>query len=174
MADMYGRWVPDEWLTAIHESLCAHPQWQYILLTKFPSRYAGLDLPPGALVGTSVDTQARVRIAQDAMSRLHPGVMKWLSLEPLLEPLRFDDLSMFDWIVIGAQTATNQPHGRVEAFAPPFEWVAHIVARAREAGCRIHLKRNLLGATGPKSPGMTLPDEFPFVVPSPAPHRVNR
>ncbi|SIJ90629.1 bacteriophage protein gp37 [Mycobacteroides abscessus subsp. abscessus] len=164
MADMYGRWVPQEWLTAIHESLCAHPQWQYILLTKFPSRYGTLQLPPAAWVGTSVDTQDRVRIAQKAMGELPSGVIKWLSLEPLLEPLRFDDLSMFDWIVIGAQTATNQPGGRVEAFAPPFEWVARIVAQAREAGCRVHLKPNLLGATGPTSPGMTLPNEFPETV----------
>jgi protein gp37 len=104
-----------------------------------------------------------VRIAQDAFSRIDSVAVKWLSLEPLLEPLRFDDLSMFDWVVIGAQTATNQPGGRVEAFAPPFEWVADIAVQAREAGCRIHLKPNLLGVTGPKSPGMQLPKEFPVI-----------
>lgn len=163
MTDMYGRWVPDEWLTAVHESLCAHPHWQYILLTKFPSRYTQLNLPPGALVGTSVDTQARVRIAEESMAHLPRGTTRWLSLEPLLEPLRFNDLSMFDWVVIGAQTATRQPGGRVESFSPPFEWVARLVAQARDAGCRIHLKPNLLGRTGPKSPGMRMPNEFPAV-----------
>jgi protein gp37 len=161
MADNYGRWVPESWLVAVHEVMSEHPQWQYITLTKFPARYIGLDMPAGAWVGTSVDTQARVRIAQDAFSRIDGVAVKWLSLEPLLEPLRFDDLSMFDWVVIGAQTATNQPSGRVEAFAPPFEWVADIAVQAREAGCRIHLKPNLLGVTGPKSPGMQLPNEFP-------------
>lgn len=161
MADMYGRWVPEEWLQQIHASLCESPQWQYILLTKFPSRYSSLDLPAGAWVGTSVDTQKRVRIAQESMGKLDRNVVKWLSLEPLLEPLQFTDLSMFDWVVIGAQTATNQPGGRVGAFAPPFEWVARIVAQAREAGCRIHLKPNLLGIPGPASPGMSLPNEFP-------------
>jgi hypothetical protein len=34
-----------------------------------------------AFVGTSVDSQARVRIAQDAMSHLEPSVVKWLSLD---------------------------------------------------------------------------------------------
>jgi hypothetical protein len=68
---------------------------------------------------------------------------------------------MFHWIIIGSQTETQQPDGVVPAFAPPFEWVARIVAQAREAGCRVYLKPNLLGLTGPQSPGMVLPQEEP-------------
>lgn len=161
MGDLYGRWVPDSWIEAVHDAMCANPQWQYITLTKSPGRYVNLQLPPTAWVGTSVDTQARVRIAQEAFSQIDGVAVKWLSLEPLLEPVQFDDLSMFDWIVIGGQSATNQPNGRVQSFAPPFEWVADIVAQARAAGCRIHLKPNLLGKTGPTSPGMQLPNEYP-------------
>ena len=111
MADLYGRWVPDEWIRKVHDSMLASPQWQYILLTKFPARYVGLDLPAGAWVGTSVDEQKRVRIAEDAFRKIDDVKVKWLSLEPLLAPLQFDDLSMFDWVVIGAQTETRQPDG---------------------------------------------------------------
>jgi len=161
MADLYGRWVPDEWIAAVHESCAASPQWEYLFLTKFPSRYVGLDLPATAWLGTSVDEQKRVRIAEDAFRQVEGVRVKWLSLEPLKEPLQFTDLSMFDWIVIGAQTETRQPTGTVKAFAPPFEWVARIVAQAREAGCRVHLKPNLLGTVSPSSPGMQLPDEYP-------------
>ncbi|MEU8275710.1 DUF5131 family protein [Microbispora bryophytorum] len=161
MADLYGRWVPDEWIQQVHASMCANPRWQYITLTKFPSRYVGLDMPPGAWVGTSVDEQRRVRIAENAFRQIDNVKVKWLSLEPLREPLEFTDLSMFDWVVIGAQTETRQPNGTVPAFAPPFEWVARIVAQAREAGCKVHLKPNLLGRTHPGSPGMQLPDEYP-------------
>ncbi|MEV7013348.1 DUF5131 family protein [Streptosporangium sp. NPDC051022] len=161
MADLYGRWVPDEWITQVHTSMCANPRWQYITLTKFPARYVGLDMPPGAWVGTSVDEQKRVRIAEDAFRNIGDVKVKWLSLEPLKEPLEFTDLSMFDWVVIGAQTETYQPTGTVPAFAPPFEWVARIVAQAREAGCKVHLKPNLLGAVSPQLPGMQLPDEYP-------------
>jgi hypothetical protein len=39
--------------------------------------------------------------------------------------------------------------------------VTRIVAQAREAGCRIHLKPNLLGRTGSQLSGMQLPDEYP-------------
>lgn len=157
MADLYGRWVPDEWIQKVHAAMLAAPQWQYILLTKFPARYVGLDMPPGAWVGTSVDEQKRVRIAEDAFRKIDGVAVKWLSLEPLKEPLEFTDLSMFDWVVIGAQTETRQPDGTVPAFAPPFEWVARLVAQAREAGCKVHLKPNLVNGR----PGMQLPDEYP-------------
>ena len=161
MADLYGRWVPDEWIQQVHASMLASPQWQYLLLTKFPARYVGLDMPSGAWVGTSVDEQKRVRIAENAFREIDGAAVKWLSLEPLREPLEFTDLSMFDWVVIGAQTETRQPGNVVKAFAPPFEWVSRIVAQAREAGCKIHCKPNLLGRTDPQLPGMQMPNEYP-------------
>jgi protein gp37 len=141
--------------------MLASPQWQYITLTKFPARYIGLGMPPLAWAGTSVDEQKRVRIAENAFREIDGVAVKWLSLEPLREPREFTDLSLFDWVVIGAQTATRQPGGEVPAFAPPFEWVARIVAQAREAGCKIHLKPNLLGRVSSQLPGMQLPDEYP-------------
>jgi protein gp37 len=162
MADLYGRWVPDEWITAVHQSMVTSPQWEYLLLTKFPSRYVGLDLPPRAWVGTSVDEQKRVRIAEDAFRKISGVKYKWLSLEPLREPLEFTDLSMFDWIVIGAQTETRQPSGVESSFAPPFEWVARIWAQAKESGCKVHMKPNLLGRPDPGSPGMKLVNEYPW------------
>jgi protein gp37 len=168
MADLYGRWVPDEWIQQVHGACLDNPQWQYLMLTKFPSRYTTVELPPTAWIGTSVDSQKRVRIAEDAFRSIDNVAVKWLSLEPLLEPLEFSDLSVFDWVVIGAQTETRQPTGPVQAFAPPFEWVARIVAQAREAGCQVHLKPNLLGQVGPQLPGMRLPDEYPEVRKIPA------
>jgi protein gp37 len=161
MGDLYGRWVPDEWIDQVHASMLAAPQWQYITLTKFPARYVGLEMPPGAWVGTSVDEQKRVRIAEDAFRQVDGVAVKWLSLEPLKEPLEFTDLSVFDWVVIGAQTSTNQPDGHVPAFAPPMEWVTRLVAQAREAGCRVHLKPNLFNGR----PGMQLVEGEPVMQP---------
>jgi protein gp37 len=156
MADLYGRWVPDEWINQVHASMLAAPQWEYLLLTKFPARYVGLEMPPGAWLGTSVDEQKRVRIAQEAFAKVEGVKVKWLSLEPLREPLKFDDLSMFDWVVIGAQTETRQPDGTVPAFAPPAEWVVRITQQAKDAGCKVHWKPNLR-----TNPGMRWLDEYP-------------
>lgn len=164
MADLYGKWVPQQWIDQVHASCLANPQWEYLFLTKFPQRYVGLELPKTAWIGTSVDEQKRVRLAEKAFREIKDVRVKWLSLEPLLAPLEFTDLSMFDWIVIGSQTATSQPDGDVAEFAPPFEWVSRLVAQAREAGCRVYLKPNLLGRCSSQSPGMALPQEEPFDV----------
>jgi protein gp37 len=163
MSDLFGRRVPREWIVPILKSCSQNPQWGYLMLTKSPSRYLELlDLmPPTAWLGTSVDAQKRVRVAAEQAFRQISGVRnKLLCLEPMKEELRFSDLSMFDWIVIGSQTETRQPDGAVPAFAPPFEWVARIVAQAREAGCRVYPKPNLLGATNPQF-GMVLPQDVP-------------
>jgi protein gp37 len=154
---LYGRWVPQDWIDQVHAAMLKSPHWQYILLTKFPDRYPSLELPPGAWVGTSVDEQNRVRIAQRAFAQLPANIVKWLSLEPLREPLQFDDLSMFDWVVIGAQTRTVQPGGVVEEFAPPIEWVSRIIVQAQDSGCKIHTKPNLF-----RNPGMTPLDQYPL------------
>jgi protein gp37 len=162
MADLYGQWVPDTWIEQVHDVCARNPQWVYLLLTKFPERYNRVrSLPPTAWVGTSVDKQKRVRIAEEAFRKINNVAVKWLSLEPLRDDLQFTDLSMFDWIVIGSQTGTQQPDGHVPAFAPPFEWVAKLVAQAREAGCKVWLKPNLLGDVHDQSPGMELPQEVP-------------
>jgi protein gp37/ParB-like chromosome segregation protein Spo0J len=170
MADLYGKWVPDEWVERVHASCIANPQWDYLMLTKFPRRYVGLELPPTAWLGTGIDEQKRVRLAEEAFCQIRGVRVKWLSLEPLLAPLQFNDLSMFDWVVIGSQSATRQPQnieksGHVAEFAPPFEWVSRIVAQAREAGCKVYLKPNLLGANpNPQCAGMKLPQEEPVLI----------
>lgn len=143
MGDLFGRWVPQEWIDAVLAAERASPVWEYLHLTKFPDRYPGLEFPAGAWVGTSVDEQKRVRIAERAMREVTGVKVRWLSLEPLLEPLEFTDLTMFDWIVIGSKTGTMQPGGAVPAFAPPAEWVLRITHQAREAGVAVHWKPNL-------------------------------
>jgi protein gp37 len=163
MGDLFGKWVRDEWIEQVFARCIENPQWEYLFLTKFPQRYVGLQLPPTAWIGTTVDDQYRVKIAEEAFRKIESVRVKWLSLEPLLAPLEFSDLSMFDWVVIGSQSATRQPPpiGNVPEFAPPFEWVMRVVAQAREAGCRIYMKPNLLGDCHPQSPGMKLIQEQP-------------
>lgn len=148
MGDLFGRWVPLEWIEAVLAAEMANPMWEYLHLTKFPARYPGLVFPAGAWVGTSVDEQKRVRIAEQAMREVTGVKVRWLSLEPLKEELFFDDLSMFDWIVIGSQTGTMQPDGPVAPFAPPAKWVLRITHQAREAGVAVHWKPNLRANPG--------------------------
>ncbi len=140
MADLWGRWVPQEWIDAVLQAVTDNPQWNFLMLTKFPGRMAEQEWPVNAWVGTSVDTQARVAAAEKAFRNVKAGV-RWLSCEPLLEPLQFTSLDMFDWIVIGAQTRSSQ----APEFQPPWEWVESLIVQARAAGCRVYLKTNVIG-----------------------------
>jgi ParB/RepB/Spo0J family partition protein len=144
MADLFGKWVPQAWVDAVFEQVKGNPQWAFLFLTKFPQRLAELNWPANAWVGTSVDQQHRVAIAEKALRGVQAGV-KWLSVEPMLEPLRFTSLDMFDWVVIGAQSSTNQPDGvHVPAFMPELDWVTDLLKQAADAGCEVFIKDNLL------------------------------
>jgi protein gp37/ParB-like chromosome segregation protein Spo0J len=158
MADLFGAWVPQEWIDQVVASTVANPQWEYLYLTKFPQRYDRLQLPASGWIGASVDEQHRAEPTLAAMRKVSGVKVKWLSLEPLLAPITFSSLEGIDWIVVGAQSANP---GQNEAFAPPFEWVADLVSIARRDGCKVWLKTNLLGQVGPQWPGMQMIQEVP-------------
>lgn len=156
MADLFGKWVPQEWIKAVFQAIEAHDEWEYLCLTKFPQRLAELKWPGSVWAGTTVDKQARVENAEKSFAKVKAGV-KWLSCEPLLEPLKFSSLAMFDWVVIGASTGSTL----AEPFAPQFEWVADLYTQAKKAGCRVYLKHNLFGSDEGRGPGMQAIHEWP-------------
>jgi protein gp37/ParB-like chromosome segregation protein Spo0J len=161
MADLFGGWVPDDWIKKVLAVCHANPQWEYLFLTKNPRRYLEFQLPPTAWVGTSIDYQKRVRLAEEVFRQIKNVRVKWFSGEPLMEELKFKDLSIFNWFVLGALTATVQPEGRKSAFAPKIEWVTRLTEEGHAAGCKVFQKANLLGDTHPQSPGMQLIQEVP-------------
>ena len=138
MADLFGRWVPAQWIEAVLHQVASAPEWNFLFLTKFPKRLVEFSFPENAWLGASVDSQKRVSAAEQAFSEVDCRV-KWLSCEPLLEPLQFSNLAMFDWVVIGGASKSTQS----EEFFPPREWIADLEDRAREDGCMIYEKTNL-------------------------------
>ena len=138
MADLFGRWVPAEWIEAVMQSCADNQQWNFIFITKFPKRMAEFEIPANCWMGTSVDCQARVKNAQKAFENVNSKI-KWLSVEPMLEPLKFDSLEMFNWIVMGGASKSNQ----TPAWVPPFGWVSDLYQQARAAGCAVYQKDNL-------------------------------
>lgn len=139
MADIFGRWVPEEWIHLIIERVEASPQWNFLFLTKFPQRVHEFGkMPKNAWMGTTVDCQERVANAEKAFAKMGGGI-KWLSVEPMLTPLKFSRLDLFDWVVIGgASRSANTP-----GWVPPFDWIADLHAQARAAGCAVYHKDNL-------------------------------
>lgn len=140
MADIFGRWVPEEWIRRVIGVTKECPQWNFLFLTKFPQRVHEfeIDLPANAWMGTTVDCQDRVANAEKAFAKMSGGT-KWLSVEPMLTPLKFNRLDLFDWVVIGGASKSNE----TPKWVPPFDWVADLHQQARDNGCKVYHKDNL-------------------------------
>ena len=134
MSDLFGDSIPQEQINYVLQVAWDSPEWIYIFLTKNPKRLTTIDnFPPNAWVGTTVDVQARVAPAQEAFRNVKASV-KFLSCEPLLEDLKFSDMSMFDWVIIGGKSKGSY----IEK--PPSEWVENLFAQARKDGLKIYQK----------------------------------
>ena len=152
MADLFGEWVPQEWIDQVLKAVRQTPQWNFLFLTKNPARLVGIDWPPNAWVGTTVDCQDRVAAAQNAFARIKAKV-KFLSCEPLLERITFKDLRVFDWLIIGPQRVGS---GHAQ---PQWEWVEHLLSQARAAGLKVYFKPHL----------KVRPREYPILAEAPKP-----
>jgi ParB/RepB/Spo0J family partition protein len=141
-ADIFGPWVPFEWIEAVLAEIRNASNWNFLCLTKFPERMGKFEILPNMWMGTTVDFQERVAAAEAAFTNIGSTV-KWLSCEPLLEPLQFRHMGRFDWIVIGAARANTL--GGTPEWCPPFEWIADLFKQARDAGVKVYFTRNLLG-----------------------------
>ena len=138
MADLFGDWVPDEWIQAVLDVVEISSEWNFLFLTKNPDRLPKFKWPKNAWVGTTVDCQSRVEPAKNAFKELNATV-KFLSCEPLQEEVIFDDMSMFDWVIIGGRShSTGMAAGQ-----PEWKWVENILSKARSDGLKIYFKPNL-------------------------------
>ena len=145
MADLFAPWIPEEWILQVLAQVQRHPEWHFLFLTKCPQRLPEIGaalggFPPNAWIGCTVDTQARVATAEKAFRTITAQV-RWLSVEPMRERLTFQALDLFDWIVIGGQTASE--FNNTPAFQPAWEWVEHLWQQARAAGAKVYWKDNL-------------------------------
>ena len=104
MADIFGDWVPDAWLTDVFDVCTQHKLNNYLFLTKNPARYETTLLPAGNnfWYGTTITKNAEVKRIEQLPFRRN----KFLSIEPLLENIIFapEDFWGIGWIILGAET----------------------------------------------------------------------
>jgi protein gp37 len=140
MADLFGVWVPDEWIQEVFETCKKAPQHKYLFLTKNPKRLcelANMDKLPADnnfWYGSTVTSKNSLR---------YPGRFKdntFLSIEPLLEPLDagLGSFGNVKWIIIGAETGN-----RKDKIVPKREWVENIVEAASITRIPIFMKNSL-------------------------------
>jgi protein gp37 len=138
MADLFGEWVPEEWVQHVFNACRDNPKWTYIFLTKNPSRLAQYEWADNWWVGTTVDCQSRVAPAEAAFENVRAKV-RFVSLEPFNEKISFTHLDRFNWVIIGGRSKSS----KMKAFQPESRWVERVVYQARKAECQIYFKPNL-------------------------------
>jgi protein gp37 len=143
MADLFGKWVPAEWIKSVLQSVSDNPQWEFLFLTKFPIRMAEFNYPPNVWLGTTVDKQWAVNRAEKAFGKIKASGFDgicWLSCEPMLERLTFSSLEMFDWVVMGGASRSSQ----TPEYKPPFDDINHLYNQARKDSLMVYQKTNLI------------------------------
>jgi protein gp37 len=154
MADLFGPWVPDEWIQQIIDTVKDSPQWNFLFLTKNPKRYLDFDFPENCALGATADTQERADIALSVFEELkYDHDVKnilFLSCEPLSEFIHLREesdntgyetcfWSFIDWLIIGGRSKTT---GMPE-MQPDWEWVSVLVSQAEKCNIPYYFKTNL-------------------------------
>lgn len=100
--DMWGDWVPREWIQAILDEIKKCRWHNFQLLTKNPKRMMEFELPRNSWAGASVTKQEDCHRIKIIAATENPRV-KYISFEPILDFID-PDLSGIDWVIIGAET----------------------------------------------------------------------
>lgn len=132
------------------------PHQTSIFLTKKPQNLIKWSpFPDNCWMGASATNTEMALEAWKHLSDIEAKV-KFISFEPLQERILMKDLTVLDWLIIGAQTPYSQKT------APKIEWVKEIVDAADKAKIPVFLKDNLKPLLDPKKEyDFELRQEFP-------------
>ncbi len=110
MSDLFGEFVPDNYLDEVFEVMRQTPQHTYQILTKRAARLQSwtirqrwLRTTANIWLGVSVEDRRFGVPRIDALRRASAAV-RFLSIEPLLERLHSFDLSLIDWVIVGGES----------------------------------------------------------------------
>lgn len=139
MGDLFGEWVPDEWIERVFAACEKAPQHTYMFLTKNPIRYGQLHyagkLPqrPNMWYGSTASTEER------PVFRLE-GYKTFISIEPILGPFSAleEGRDIADWIIVGAMTGPTAKRD-----APKREWITALKETCEKRHIPLFMKGSL-------------------------------
>ena len=124
MGDLFGEWVPTEWIDAVLETVEKCPRHTFLLLTKNPDMYPFIRFPNNCFLGATVT-------GKGDSSRL--GIMRkmggFVSCEPLLGDISGFTLEGLNWIIIGSLNSNNKPVHASKG-GTHREWVTELIKQA--------------------------------------------
>ena len=145
--ELFGDWIPSEWLSNIFAFCRVHSQHTFIFLTKQPQNLIkGSPFPKNCRVGVTATNAHMLIEAVHYLKNIEAGI-KFLSIEPLLDWSQHRDLDWLidllktiNWVIIGSQT---QPIRH-----PKKEWVDEIIEAGDKVSIPIFVKEPMASHYG--------------------------
>ena len=171
MADLFGEWVPDEWINAVFDACRAAPQHNYLFLTKNYMRACHFRYEKNWWIGRTITHDEGMHGQDDPNLYLCYGrpktaenkapwaehQNKFISLEPLQSAI--PDLPYYahdygyKWVIVGAETGN-----RFGKIVPEKPWINYIVASCDARGVPVFMKDSLIPIVGEEN----MRREFPW------------
>ena len=144
MGDIFSPGMKRQWLDAVFDVMEAADQHTYYILTKAPAGWEQFDeLPHKLWTGVSVTSQEDLKRIQDLVFFQEGWKELFVSIEPLLGPVRGLDLSGVRWVIMGAETGNRK--GKV---VPKLDWIIQILDEADRHDIPVFMKDSLKAIPG--------------------------
>ena len=176
MADLFGEWVPDEWIEAVFEACAKAPQHRYLFLTKNPQRYIELDgrnklpIKDNMWYGATASNNEQLSEVINSFGYFEKGYLEkeaktFLSIEPILENVNINNIHLptgwytdygayVDWVIIGAESGN-----RKDKVIPPKAWIDSISEKCKyDVRVSVFMKDSLIPVIGEEN----MRREFPW------------
>jgi Bacteriophage protein gp37 len=152
MGDLFGWWVPNEWIMEIYRVCEAARQHNYLFLTKNPARYRETEKLPiydsgNRWYGTTVTKQEDVIRLRDLPSR------NFVSIEPMMERIDLEDVPRPKWVILGAESGNRR--GKI---TPELDWINSIVDFCAKEMICLFMKDSLIPIIGEENMKRQMPD----------------
>jgi protein gp37 len=136
MSDLFQDDVPLQFIQQVFETMRNCPQHQFQVLTKRAERLVEvsgeLDWAPNVWMGVSVENEDYTY--RSVLLRDVPAAIRFLSVEPLLGPIRRLPLKGVHWVIVGGESGPGAREMRPE-------WVEEIYRQCREHGVPFFFKQ---------------------------------
>ncbi len=156
MADVFGEWVPDNWIKEIFNICKKNTIHNYLFLTKNPERYERLYAAGVLKTDRNLWYGTTLTRPEDKYFTSNMHKTFW-SIEPILAPFQNWDKDEFspDWIIIGAETGRRK--GKV---IPKREWIEDIVNWCDKSDVPVFMKDSLIPIIGAGNMRRDFPEQL--------------
>ena len=145
MADLFGEWVPDDWIKDVFEACIKAPQHRYLFLTKNTKRYKelakNLDWYEDYFTRGNFWFGTTIEHPSENLEFGSPYVNSFISIEPILsapdETVRLSEMRS-KWVIIGAETGNRK--GKI---VPKREWIERVTEFCDYFGAKVFMKESL-------------------------------